>query len=1412
MVADALDHGDGARIAHGETFPRNAGQEGLAFGGAVETGIADDDVGRSLARRLFRLADDHAAAGQALADIIIGVADQLQRHAAREEGAEALPGRTGQPRLQTAVRQPGMAVPPRDFPRRHRPGRAVGIGDRALDPGRQRAIQRLDQLTVDRRTGGAAERRNMAARAIRLRHMKQPGKIDPLTFPVPPDSRGIEQVGAADQLLQPAQAEPGEDFAHLLGDEEEVIDHMLALAGEAGAEHRILRRDADRAGVEMAFAHHHAAGGDQGRGGEAELVRAQSRRNRHVAAGTEAAIGLHDDPLAQAIEHQGLLGLGEADLPGQAGMGQRGEWARAGAALIAGDGDMVGHAFGDPGRDRADALLADQLHRDARRRVHAAQIVDQLGEILDRIDVVMRRRADQADAGGGVANGGDLGIHLVAGQLAALAGLRALRDLDLQIVGVDQIFGGDAEAAGSDLLDRRTGVGHEPLRLLAALAGVGLAADPVHRLGERGMRLPADRAEAHGAGGEALHNFGGRLDLVERHRRTGGAEIEQAPEREQPPALRVQLVREGAIFVGQVAARRMLEVGDAVEGPGMGLAASALAIEAADIERLRLRGVRRTVTAGGFLRQLGEADAANRRRGAGEIFVDQTLGQADRVENLRAAIGLEGGDAHLGHYLQDTLADRLDVIGLRGFGRQSELPAHGQILDQVEGEPGIDRLRAIAGEHAEMVDLTRLAGLQHEAGLHAQALADEMMMDRAGGERSRNGDAVGALRPVRQDQQVDVGEDRLRRLPAKPLQRRLKRLRVAALRPGRIERDRAEGAVERLVNGPNFLQILIGEDRLRDFEPLMVAGIVAEQVRPRPDHRDEAHHQALADRIDRRVGDLGEVLLEIIVEQTRPLGEQGERRVRAHRADRIVGIGRHRAEEVFQVLVRVTEADLGAAENVVVRRPAERIAAGREVGEIELGLRQPFAIRLGLGERGLHLFVLDDPAFLQVDEQHLARLQPPFARDLLLGDRQHSAFRGHDDQIVVGDAEAGGPQAVAVERRADLPAIGEGDGGGAVPGFHQGGMIFVEGAPFRLHPRVGPGLWDEQHHRMRQRVTAGQQQLERVVEAGRVGLAVRDNRPHLVEIGAEQWRFQRPPACVHPVHVAAQRVDFAIMGNEPIGMRKPPAREGVGRETLMDHGQRRDGQRIPEVAVEVADLMREQHALVDQGPAGEGGDVEIGQARKAAPFRLHVQRVQHLLADRQQLTLERVLISRIGAARDHRLRNPRHRRLRRDAEQSRIDRHLAPADQLLPFHPHEPFEALDRSGAAGLVARQEAHRHRIIAGRRQAQLLRIRPGPEQGIRDLDQAAGAVAKRRVRTHAAAMIEIGEDVETVRDDRVGALTLHMRDEAHAAGIPLESGIIKTLLRRCSHHALRSSQPCCDAARVTDSPFAHKGRARA
>src|SRR5207248_11023226 len=118
------------------------------------------------------------------------------------------------------------------------------------------------------------------------------------------------------------------------------------------------------------------------------------------------------------------------------------------------------------------------------------------------------------------------------GELAARAGLRRLRHLDLQLVCAREIRDVDAEAAGGDLLDLRAAVVAETLRVLAALARVRTAADAVHRARERLVRLARDRAERHRAGGEALDDVGCGLDLLERDpARVGEAETQEPAQR-----------------------------------------------------------------------------------------------------------------------------------------------------------------------------------------------------------------------------------------------------------------------------------------------------------------------------------------------------------------------------------------------------------------------------------------------------------------------------------------------------------------------------------------------------------------------------------------------------------------------------------------------------------------------------------------------------------------------------------------------------------------------------------------------------------------------------------------------------------------------------------------------------------------
>ena len=154
VVADPLGDRQRARVADAEALADHAAQEDLAARRAVGDDVAGDHLLLGGERRRRRRAHDQAAAGQALAEVVVGVAGEAHRHAARHERPEALPGRPGELDVDRAVGQP-LAVPALgDLVPEHRADGAVDVADRQVDHHRRGVLDRRagepDQLDVER--------------------------------------------------------------------------------------------------------------------------------------------------------------------------------------------------------------------------------------------------------------------------------------------------------------------------------------------------------------------------------------------------------------------------------------------------------------------------------------------------------------------------------------------------------------------------------------------------------------------------------------------------------------------------------------------------------------------------------------------------------------------------------------------------------------------------------------------------------------------------------------------------------------------------------------------------------------------------------------------------------------------------------------------------------------------------------------------------------------------------------------------------------------------------------------------------------------------------------------------------------------------------------------------------------------
>src|SRR5262249_49874415 len=147
------DDRDGAGIAHRKALAGDAAEITFALDRAVKDRIADDDRFLGHDSGVRRGPDNDFTARKAFAHVIVGIAFELEGHAARKPSAETLARGAGEPDVDRVDRKALVRVAFGDLAGEHRARRPVGIPDRGDDPDGRAAIERrlrvCDQLAVE---------------------------------------------------------------------------------------------------------------------------------------------------------------------------------------------------------------------------------------------------------------------------------------------------------------------------------------------------------------------------------------------------------------------------------------------------------------------------------------------------------------------------------------------------------------------------------------------------------------------------------------------------------------------------------------------------------------------------------------------------------------------------------------------------------------------------------------------------------------------------------------------------------------------------------------------------------------------------------------------------------------------------------------------------------------------------------------------------------------------------------------------------------------------------------------------------------------------------------------------------------------------------------------------------------------
>lgn len=169
----------------------------------------------------------------------------------------------------------------------------------------------------------------------------------------------------------------------------------------------------------MTLPHHYATHCDERGGGKAPFLGTEQASHGDISPSSKLTVSLDNNTTTQVVQDERLVGLGETKLPGETSVLDTSPSGGACTTIVARDQDVVSLGLGHTCGDDTDSGLRDKLDRDSRARAGALEIVDELLQILDRVDIVVRRWRNEADTRGRVTSPCDTLADLVARQFAA---------------------------------------------------------------------------------------------------------------------------------------------------------------------------------------------------------------------------------------------------------------------------------------------------------------------------------------------------------------------------------------------------------------------------------------------------------------------------------------------------------------------------------------------------------------------------------------------------------------------------------------------------------------------------------------------------------------------------------------------------------------------------------------------------------------------------------------------------------------------------------------------------------------------------------------------------------------------------------------------------------------------------------
>ena len=306
---------------------------------------------------------------------------------------------------------------------------------------------------------------------------------------------------------------------------------------------------------------------------------------------------------------------------------------------------------------------------------------------------------------------------------------------------------------------------------------------------------------------------------------------------------------------------------------------------------------------------------------------------------------------------------------------------------------------------------------------------------------------------------------------------------------------------------------------------------------------------------------------------------------------------------------------------------------------------------------------------------------------------------------------------------------------------------------------------------MQDAAAAHGQDLQRVIKASGVGAAWLNDRLEQVDVRTPEIGFQFGFTRVHPVAVAPDRVDFAIVGQHAERMGKGPRWKSVRTVALVEQGDCRLIFGVREVRVEFFQRCGDEEAFVNNRAVRERGNVEILNLVCSGA-------VLDLITGQEKSAFVVVIRHSSGSSNQY-LLDEWHGGLGLFSQHVIVDRNLTPSK----YEQLALFQNLFGDGACAcglilVVRRQEHDAYTEIAWVVEGvpELLHFRR--ENFIRNLGGNPGPVTGFGIGVESSSVHQTADGEQGCLENGIRAFPTNLGNEPNATGVMLQIGIIESV----------------------------------